>query len=107
MRARNPSIAEIGAFVRELRRDQALRQDELAAAASVGLRFLVELEAGKPTLQIAKVLQVLDALGCELSLLDSLGVRRLPLAAEVESELENPENPQADDPHPGRGNRRS
>ena len=60
----NPS--EIGQFVRGVRRDQGLRQDQLAAAAGVGVRFLVELERGKPTAQLGKVLQVLDALGCAL-----------------------------------------
>jgi transcriptional regulator with XRE-family HTH domain len=43
-----------------------LRQDQLAAAAGVGLRFLVELERGKPSVRLAKVLAVLDALGCRL-----------------------------------------
>jgi hypothetical protein len=38
----------------------------LAAAAGVGLRFLIELERGKPTVRLAKVLAVLDALGCRL-----------------------------------------
>ena len=57
---------EIGAFVRTARHAQSLRQDQLAAAAGVGLRFLVELERGKPTVQLAKVLAVLAALGCSL-----------------------------------------
>lgn len=45
-----------------------LRQDELAAASGVGLRFIVELERGKATAQIGKVLTVLAALGCELQI---------------------------------------
>jgi HTH-type transcriptional regulator/antitoxin HipB len=56
---------EIGAYVRRVRRAQGLRQDELAAAANVGPRFLVELEAGKPTVRLEKVLAVLAALGIE------------------------------------------
>lgn len=57
---------QIGAVVRQARLAQGLRQDQLAAAAGVGLRFLVELERGKPTVRLGKVLAVLSALGCRL-----------------------------------------
>jgi len=40
-----------------------LRQAELAAAAGVGVRFIVELEAGKATIQLGKTLAVLETLG--------------------------------------------
>jgi y4mF family transcriptional regulator len=58
----------LGNLVRETRVAQGLRQDQLAAAAGVGLRFLIELERGKPTAQIGKVLGVLDALGCRVEI---------------------------------------
>ena len=38
----------------------------MAGAAGVGVRFLVELEAGKATAQLGKALAVLAALGCTL-----------------------------------------
>ncbi len=60
--------ADIGRVVRATRKSAGLRQDELAGAAGVGLRFLVELERGKPTAQIGKALQVLQALGCSLDI---------------------------------------
>jgi len=60
------TIEEIGSVTRQTRLSQGLRQDQLAAAAGVGLRFLVELERGKPTVRLDKVLAVLDALGCRL-----------------------------------------
>lgn len=60
------TVEEIGAVIRQARLDQGLRQDQLAAAAGVGLRFLVELERGKPTVRLAKVLAVLNALGRRL-----------------------------------------
>ncbi|MBY5586810.1 helix-turn-helix transcriptional regulator [Rhizobium leguminosarum] len=63
------SPADIGALVRNTRKEQNLRQDELAGVAGVGLRFIVDLEAGKPTAQIGKVLQVLQTLGCSLDIL--------------------------------------
>ncbi|WP_459251551.1 helix-turn-helix transcriptional regulator [Novosphingobium sp. SCN 63-17] len=60
--------AKIGEIVRQERKHLGLRQDELAAASGVGLRFIVELERGKPTAQIGKVIAVLAALGCDLQI---------------------------------------
>ncbi|MDX5394069.1 MAG: helix-turn-helix transcriptional regulator [Caulobacteraceae bacterium] len=65
---RNLTPSEIGNIVRTTRKAAGLRQDELAGAAGVGLRFVVDLEAGKPTAQIGKTLQVLAALGCSLDI---------------------------------------
>jgi y4mF family transcriptional regulator len=59
---------EIGAVVRQVRLAHGLRQDQVAAVAGVGLRFLVELERGKPTVRLDKVLAVLSALGCRLDI---------------------------------------
>ncbi len=64
----NLTPAEIGDIVRTTRKAAGLRQDELAGAAGVGLRFIVDLESGKPTAQIGKTLQVLAALGCSLDI---------------------------------------
>jgi y4mF family transcriptional regulator len=58
----------LGRIVREERKAQGLRQQELAAACGVGVRFIVDLEAGKPTLQLGKALQVLATLGCDVSI---------------------------------------
>jgi len=65
---RTLTTADIGDIVRTTRKATGLRQDELAGAAGVGLRFIVDLEAGKPTAQIGKTLQVLAALGCSLDI---------------------------------------
>jgi y4mF family transcriptional regulator len=62
------TVQEIGAIVRQTRLSQGLKQDQLAAAAGVGLRFLVELERGKPTVRVEKVLAVLNALGCRIEI---------------------------------------
>jgi len=59
---------QIGLKIREMRKHQGLRQDQLAGAAGVGLRFLIELEAGKETAQLGKTLAVLNALGCKVEL---------------------------------------
>lgn len=62
------NTAQIGEIVRSTRKASGLRQDELAGAAGVGLRFIVDLEAGKTTAQIGKTLQVLEALGCSIEI---------------------------------------
>lgn len=54
---------ELGATVRSTRKRLNVTQKELAMTSGTGLRFLIDLEKGKPTCQVAKVLQVLNALG--------------------------------------------
>ena len=53
----------LGAAVRAARRAQGLTQEELALVAGVGRRFVIELEAGKPTAQVGGTLRVVRALG--------------------------------------------
>ena len=53
----------LGQAVRAARHQLGLTQPQLALAAGVGIRFVVELEAGKPTVRLEKVLCVLHALG--------------------------------------------
>lgn len=59
----------IGEIVRDARKAAGLRQDQLAASAGVGLRFLVELERGKQTAQLDKILKVFTALGLRMAVL--------------------------------------
>lgn len=53
-------------FVKGRRKKLKITQVELAERAGVGLRFLRELEQGKPTLRLDKVNQVLDMFGYEM-----------------------------------------
>ena len=53
-------------FVKEKRKSSRLTQEELSYKAGVGLRFVRELERGKPTLKLDKVNQVLKLFGYEL-----------------------------------------
>lgn len=60
------SSAELGAVVRAQRRHLALKQLDIAGLGNTGNRFIVDLESGKPTLQLQKVLDIMDLLGLEL-----------------------------------------
>jgi len=53
----------ISDFVKNQRKIHGLTQVELARKAGVGLRFMRELEQGKPTLRMDKVNQVLQLFG--------------------------------------------
>lgn len=59
--------AALGAVVLAARKQLGLTQPQLALAAGVGVRFIVELEAGKPTLRLETILRVLHALGGNLA----------------------------------------
>ena len=60
---------QLGDALRAARKQLGLTQPQLALAAGVGVRFMVELEAGKPTLRLENVLRVIDALGGEIQLI--------------------------------------
>ena len=62
------SSQQLGAALRAARKQLGLTQPQLALAAGVGVRFIVDLEAGKPTLRLENVLRVIDALGGEIQL---------------------------------------
>ncbi len=68
------TIREIGEFVAATRKSQGATQLDLAQMAGVGRRFVVELEAGKESLHIGKVLRVLETLGVGLRLEESRGL---------------------------------
>ena len=57
----------LGEIVRKARKALRLTQPQLALAAGVGVRFIVDLEAGKPTVRLENVLRVLQALGITLA----------------------------------------
>lgn len=67
LRERADQRGALAAVVQARRLSLGLRQDELADLAGCSTRFVHDLEAGKQTLQLAKVVEVLDALGLHLS----------------------------------------
>ena len=58
----------LGVALRAARKRMGLTQPDLALAAGVGVRFIVDLEGGKPTVRLEQVLSVIDALGGTLAL---------------------------------------
>ena len=61
----------LGDVVRQTRKALSLTQPQLELAAGVGVRFIVDLEAGKPTVRLENVLRVLQALGATLNVSSS------------------------------------
>ena len=61
------SSVELGAVIREQRKRLALKQLDLAGLGNTGNRFIVDLENGKPTVQLQKVLDLMDLLGLEVA----------------------------------------
>ena len=57
------NIEQLGALARTRRKQLNVTQKELAMTCGTGLRFIVDLEKGKPTCQIGKTLQLLKSLG--------------------------------------------
>lgn len=64
------TVKDIGNLVKETRKKQNFTQIELAQLSNVGTRFLSDLENGKPTCEIEKVLKVLSNLGIKLEVND-------------------------------------
>lgn len=63
------TIGEIGKRVRAARKAMGMTQQRFADLAGVGRRFLIELEQGKPSLEIGRVLAVCHAAGIKLGFL--------------------------------------
>jgi transcriptional regulator with XRE-family HTH domain len=57
---------EFGERVAAARKSLGITQRELALAINAGERFIVELEAGKPTAQLGKALAAAQAAGLRL-----------------------------------------
>lgn len=62
---------EMGRFVKKERKAMGLTQADLALTSGTGMRFISDLENGKPTCQIGKTLTVLKTLGLRFTLSSS------------------------------------
>jgi len=59
---------DIGTAIRKTRKAMGITQKDLALTSGTGLRFIIDLEKGKPTCQLAKVLTILQTLGIKVQL---------------------------------------
>ena len=59
----------IGETVYKTRKAMGVTQKDLALTSGTGLRFIIELEKGKPTCQLEKTLAVLNTLGIKIDLI--------------------------------------
>ena len=62
------SPQDIGALVKKTRKALSITQKDLALTSGTGLRFIIDLEKGKSTCQLGKVMTVLQTLGIKISL---------------------------------------
>ena len=60
------SPAELGLLIRATRKDQRIRMDDVAGSARVGPVFVRDVERGKETVQLGRVMRLLAELGIEL-----------------------------------------
>jgi len=60
------TVAEIGQMVRRKRKQLGVLQEDAAGLSGVGTKFLSQLENGKETAEIGRVLQVLKSMGLEV-----------------------------------------
>lgn len=73
MNATITTPADLGAEIRRARHRRNLRLEDLALGAGVGIRFVSELERGKPTARLAETLRVVAALGLSVEIEDPIG----------------------------------
>ena len=59
---------EIGEIVRRTKKNLGVTQENIALTSGTGLRFIIDLEHGKPTCQLEKTLTVLRTLGIRIEL---------------------------------------
>lgn len=65
------STKAFGERLRQRRKALGVTQKDLAMASGTGLRFIIDLEKGKPTCQIGKALAVAQTLGLKMEAHDS------------------------------------
>jgi y4mF family transcriptional regulator len=84
-----------GSLVRSRRKAMRMRQDQLALATGVGRRFVIDLEAGKPSCQLGRSLLVAKALGLDLANILASDARSqsaiAPELPDIAEELEEPD----------------
>ena len=68
MMPRGYTAKQIGELIKATRKRVGVTQAGLALTSGTGLRFIIELEKGKPSCQLQKTLTVLETLGIRIEL---------------------------------------
>lgn len=76
------SLNLLGDLIRRERKARSLTQTQLGELTNTSINFISQIETGKPTAQIGRVLHVLQVLGLELHL--RRGSRGLVVGTESE-----------------------
>jgi len=68
LKNRAVTVTDIGTAIRKKRKKDGLTLADAAALSGVGYRFMSDLENGKETMQVGKVLKVMTALGLNMTI---------------------------------------
>jgi len=82
----NKALQGLGMTVRQRRRKLRLTQAELAGLCGVGVRFVSELESGKPGIELGRAVHVMQLLGLEIALRS----REVTAGREIDEQHANP-----------------
>lgn len=66
------STEDLGAVLKARRKMQKMTQSDLAALAGTGVRYIVDLESGKPTARIGPALKLIEWLGLEVAIREKI-----------------------------------
>jgi y4mF family transcriptional regulator len=66
MQHHEPAVLRLGAAVKKRRKLLGLTQEAVARSAGCGLVFVYNLERGKPSLRLDKLLSILNVLGMDI-----------------------------------------
>ncbi|MGB5813040.1 MAG: helix-turn-helix transcriptional regulator, partial [Polyangiales bacterium] len=86
--------SQLGRAIRARRKALSLTQKDLAAYAGVGVAFLYDLEKGKASVRLDKVLDVLRILALEMVIVD--GKRGVVVSRDAKSPLAATDGPPGD-----------
>lgn len=78
----NQLIKQLGKTIKSRRKHLRMSQEELALLSETSLNFICQLEAGKNTVRLNKLLDVLYALGLELNVIN--GSSQISFADDIE-----------------------
>lgn len=62
------TMADVGTAIRALRKHGGIRIDDFALLAKASKQFIGDVETGKPTVQMGRVLELLGLLGAKVSI---------------------------------------